>query len=73
VINKVMPVIYLILFPIAGAAVGYVFYCVYLLLGNQASSVVLNMFIIVWVLFGIFVGRLGTRWFKQVNRNLDKK
>ncbi|UUO22951.1 hypothetical protein FGD67_06895 [Colwellia sp. M166] len=71
--SKMMYVIYLILFPIAGIGVGYVFYWVYLLLGNNASDMVFDMFIVVWFSFGVFAGLFGCNWLRKINRQIHKK
>lgn len=68
-----MYAIYLILFPAAGIGVGYIFYWLYLLLDNEASEMVLDMFIIAWFSFGVFAGLFGANWFRKMNKNIRKK
>ncbi len=47
---------YLIIVPIVGGVTGYVFYVVYLFLGNDVSMFHLKLFVVVWFLFGLFSG-----------------
>jgi len=51
--------IYLIIFPIAGCIIGYVFYFIYELIGNYPSEFHFKIFVFVWFFFGLIAGVYG--------------
>jgi hypothetical protein len=70
--SKIMYVIYLIIFSITGVGLGYIFNWVYLLLGNEPSDDVLNIFIFVWTSFGLLAGFYGVYVLRKINRSIQK-
>ena len=71
--SKIMHGIYLIIFPISGFGLGYVFNWAYLLLGNEPSEDVLNIFVFVWTSFGVLAGLYGVHVLRKINRNIRTK
>jgi len=69
--SKIMHGIYLILFPISGVGLGYIFNWIYLLLGNESSEFVLGIFIFVWVSFGVLAGLYGVYMLRKI-KNTQK-
>jgi len=65
--------IYFILFPVGGLSIGYAFYWVYLLLGNEASDMISNLFVFIWFSFGVFSGVYGAYILRKINKNIRRQ